>query len=77
MAHPALLPSCPPANLPDPLLSLCRDRVQLLDAAKGMLYLHRRPSPIIHRDLKSPNLVSSGEGMLADLGVFLAPKGPP
>jgi len=28
-----------------------------LDAAKGMLYLHSRKPPIIHRDLKSPNLV--------------------
>ena len=27
------------------------------DAAKGMLYLHARPQPIIHRDLKSPNLL--------------------
>ncbi|KAG7668202.1 putative Serine/threonine-protein kinase CTR1 [Nannochloris sp. 'desiccata'] len=28
-----------------------------LDAAKGMLYLHARAPPIIHRDLKSPNLL--------------------
>jgi len=27
------------------------------DAAKGMLYLHTRQPPIIHRDLKSPNLL--------------------
>lgn len=27
------------------------------DAATGMLYLHARPQPIIHRDLKSPNLL--------------------
>lgn len=27
------------------------------DAAKGMLYLHTRHPPIIHRDLKSPNLL--------------------
>lgn len=27
------------------------------DAAKGMLYLHTRSPPIIHRDLKSPNLL--------------------
>ncbi len=25
----------------------------------GMLYLHTRSPPIIHRDLKSPNLVGS------------------
>jgi len=29
----------------------------LLDAAKGMLYLHTRNVPIIHKDLKSPNLL--------------------
>jgi serine/threonine protein kinase len=28
-----------------------------LDAAKGMLYLHTRRPPIVHRDLKSPNLL--------------------
>lgn len=28
-----------------------------LDAAKGMLYLHACGPPIIHRDLKSPNLL--------------------
>lgn len=29
----------------------------VLDAAKGMLYLHSCSPPIIHRDLKSPNLL--------------------
>ncbi|PRW60009.1 GTP-binding nuclear Ran [Chlorella sorokiniana] len=28
-----------------------------LDAAKGMLYLHNRSIPVLHRDLKSPNLL--------------------
>ena len=28
-----------------------------LDAAKGMNYLHRSDPPVIHRDLKSPNLL--------------------
>lgn len=30
---------------------------QALDAAKGMLALHAHSPPIIHRDLKGPNLV--------------------
>jgi serine/threonine protein kinase len=29
----------------------------VLDAAKGMLYLHGSDPPVIHRDLKSPNLL--------------------
>ena len=29
----------------------------LLDAAKGMLYLHSRQPPVLHRDLKSANLL--------------------
>ena len=28
-----------------------------LDVARGMSYLHGRPKPLIHRDLKSPNLL--------------------
>ena len=32
----------------------------VLDAAKGMLYLHAHTPPIIHRDLKSPNLLVDG-----------------
>lgn len=28
-----------------------------MDAALGMLYLHSRPAPIVHRDLKSANLL--------------------
>jgi serine/threonine protein kinase len=37
------------------LLSL--PRLQALDAAKGMLCLHAHSPPILHRDLKSPNLL--------------------
>jgi serine/threonine protein kinase len=36
------------------LLNSC---LQALDAATGLLYLHRRSPPIIHRDVKSPNLL--------------------
>ena len=33
-------------------------RLQMaLDAARGMLYLHTYKPPIVHRDLKSPNLL--------------------
>lgn len=31
-----------------------------LDASLGLLYLHRHSPPIIHRDVKSPNLASVG-----------------
>jgi serine/threonine protein kinase len=37
---------------------------QALDAAKGMQYLHELDPPIVHRDLKSPNLL-----VTADFGV--------
>ena len=35
----------------------CSTVLQMLDAAVGMLYLHSRATPVIHRDLKSPNLL--------------------
>ncbi|KAL4444223.1 hypothetical protein ABPG75_011960 [Micractinium tetrahymenae] len=38
-------------------LSWSRRLQMALDAATGMLYLHRRTPPIIHCDLKSPNLL--------------------
>jgi serine/threonine protein kinase len=31
--------------------------VQALDAAEGMLCLHSHSPPILHRDLKGPNLL--------------------
>ena len=39
------------------LLDWTRRLNMALDAAKGMLYLHAHAPPIIHRDLKSPNLL--------------------
>ena len=39
------------------LLDWSRRLNMALDAAKGMLYLHNHAPPIIHRDLKSPNLL--------------------
>lgn len=35
--------------------------MQALDAAKGMLYLHTRNPVIVHRDLKSPNLLVTND----------------
>ncbi|KAJ1489746.1 kinase-like domain-containing protein, partial [Baffinella frigidus] len=34
-----------------------RKQQMALDAAKGMLYLHTLLPPVLHRDLKSPNLL--------------------
>lgn len=34
--------------------------MQAMDGAKGVLYLHRFEPPLIHRDLKSPNLLVDG-----------------
>ena len=36
---------------------ICSGLLQMLDAAIGMLYLHSRATPVIHRDIKSPNLL--------------------
>ena len=41
-------------------LSWYRRVSMMLDAAKGMLYLHSHKPTIIHRDLKSPNLLVDG-----------------
>ena len=37
-------------------------RTQLLDAATGMLYLHTRPSPIVHRDLVRARVGGAAQG---------------
>eukprot|EP01103_Thecamoeba_quadrilineata_P004779 TRINITY_DN1461_c0_g2_i1.p1 TRINITY_DN1461_c0_g2~~TRINITY_DN1461_c0_g2_i1.p1 ORF type:complete len:212 (+),score=28.16 TRINITY_DN1461_c0_g2_i1:497-1132(+) len=46
------------------------------DAARGMNYLHQRKPPILHRDLKSPNLLVDASGSLkvCDFG-FTVVKG--
>jgi len=42
-----------------------------MSIARGMDYLHTRPQPIIHRDLKSPNILVSHDWTVkvADFGV--------
>ena len=48
-----------------------KERRQLaLDTARGMNYLHEKPTPILHRDLKSLNLLldQSRRVKLADFG---------
>jgi hypothetical protein len=47
-------------NNPAARLSWIRLLSMAYDAAKGLLYLHTRSPPIVHRDLKSPNLLVDG-----------------
>lgn len=42
--------------LRDSHLLHCLNPLQVLDAARGMLYLHRRSVPVLHRDLVSAPL---------------------
>jgi serine/threonine protein kinase len=42
--------------------------MQMLGAARGMLYLHDSRPPIIHRDLKSPNLLVDDAGRIKVCG---------
>ena len=52
-----------------PNLPLTLKRSILEDVASGLLYLHRRPSPVIHRDLTSKNvlLTSSLVAKISDM----------
>ena len=52
-------------------------RLQALDAAKGMMYLHSNDPPLVHRDLKSPNLLVDDKFTVkvADFGVTKFLKG--
>ena len=53
-----------------PNLPLSLKRSVLEDVASGLLYLHDRPSPVIHRDLTSKNvlLTSSLIAKITDMG---------
>ena len=55
-------------NIPNLPLSLKRSVLE--DVASGLLYLHDRPSPVIHRDLTSKNvlLTSSLVAKITDMG---------
>ena len=48
-----------------------RRLAMVADAAAGMLHLHTRTPPILHRDLKSPNLLVAGDWTVkvADMGL--------
>lgn len=58
-------------NLDKPKLKYSSIIDILFDIAAGLCYLHERPSPIMHRDLASKNilLTVSGQAKIADLGV--------
>jgi serine/threonine protein kinase len=49
--------------------------LQMLGAARGMLYLHDSIPPIIHRDLKSPNLLVDAAGRVKVSRVVRLPHG--
>ena len=55
-------------NIPNLPLSLKRSVLE--DVASGLLYLHDRPSPVIHRDLTASNvlLTSSLVAKISDMG---------
>ncbi|PRW33836.1 Serine threonine- kinase CTR1 [Chlorella sorokiniana] len=51
-------------------LTWARRLAMAADAAAGMLYLHTRtPSPVVHRDLKSPNLLVDASWTVTDFGI--------
>jgi serine/threonine protein kinase len=55
------------------------DRVRMaMDVARGMNYLHTRTPAILHRDLKSPNVLvhKSGEAKVADFNTSAVCSGP-
>ncbi len=59
-------------------LSLATKRSVLCDVARGMEYLHCRPSPIVHGKLTAPNvLLSSGMvAKISDVGVCMHSSDP-
>jgi hypothetical protein len=59
----------PPAPLPP-----AAARRVALGVARGLAYLHSRPDPVVHNDLKSGNVLLDGKGnaLLADFGLSRA-----
>lgn len=43
----------------------------LLDVASAMKFCHNQPKPVVHRDLKTQNILLSGDGraVVADFGL--------
>ena len=57
---------------------VCGCRLNMvLDAAKGMMYLHSSEPPVIHRDLKSPNLLVDKHWRIKVTCLPLGPSGTP
>jgi serine/threonine protein kinase len=66
-------PPCPALPLPSPCS--CRSRAPqiLADVAQGLMHMHELDPPLIHRDVKSPNILLTAalpdaRARLADLG---------
>ncbi len=59
-------------------LSLAAKRSILCDVARGMEYLHCRPSPIVHGKLTAPNVLLSSEmvAKISDVGVCMHSSDP-